>query len=96
MGGHNPYEPAYAGSAILHGPLYANFADTYPAIDASDAAREVADAAALAEALTTLLTDTTALESVRESARAFAAAQENVLDQITNDLISALDLEGAQ
>ena len=96
VGGHNPYEPAYADSAILHGPLYANFADTYPAIDASDAAREVADAAALAEALTTLLTDTTALEAVRERARAFAAAQENVLDQITNDLISALDLEGAQ
>ncbi|SLN16013.1 3-deoxy-D-manno-octulosonic acid transferase [Roseovarius gaetbuli] len=96
VGGHNPYEPAYAGSAILHGPLYKNFADTYPLIDASGAALEVADATELAQALITQLTDPAALEAVRSRARAFAAAQENVLDQITTDLISALDLEGVQ
>ncbi len=95
VGGHTPYEPAYAGSAILHGPLYANFADTYPAIDAFGAALEVADEAALAQALITLLSDSAALDAVRERARAFAAAQEDVLDQIINDLITALDLEGA-
>lgn len=95
VGGHTPYELAYAGSAILHGPLYANFADTYPAIDASGAALEVADEAALAQALITLLSDSAALEAMRARARGFAAAQEDVLDQITNDLITALDLEGA-
>lgn len=93
VGGHNPYEPAYAGSAILHGPLYKNFADTYPLIDASGAALEVADATALAQALIAHLGDPAALDAMRARARAFAAAQENVLDQITDDLVTALDLE---
>ncbi|WP_300547396.1 glycosyltransferase N-terminal domain-containing protein [Roseovarius sp.] len=93
VGGHNPYEPAYAGSAILHGPLYKNFADTYPLIDASGAALEVADATALAQALIAHLGDPAALDAMRARARAFAAAQENVLDQITRDLVTALDLE---
>lgn len=51
VGGHNPYEPAALGSAILHGPHVDNFADIYRKLDAADAARQVADAAALAEAL---------------------------------------------
>ena len=96
VGGHTPYEPAYAGSAILHGPHYANFADIYPAIGASGAALEVADEAALAEALIARLTDQTALTAMCDRARAFAAAQDNTLDQITRDLITALGLEGRQ
>lgn len=45
VGGHNPYEPAYAGSAVLHGPLYANFAQTYADFDTHGGAVEVHDAA---------------------------------------------------
>jgi len=96
VGGHTPYEPACAGSAILHGPLYANFAETYPALDASGAALEVADETALAEALIPLLADHAALDAMRERARAFALAQDNTLDQITSDLIAALGLEDRQ
>ena len=29
VGGHNPYEPAHAGCAILHGPQVANFHHAY-------------------------------------------------------------------
>lgn len=92
VGGHTPYEPAFAGSAILHGPLYANFAETYPALDASGGAREVADAAGLAHALVTLLDDPAALAAMRNAARHFAMSQENALEQITSDLSNALGL----
>jgi 3-deoxy-D-manno-octulosonic-acid transferase len=51
VGGHNPYEPAALGSAILHGPHVGNFADVYRRLDEADAARQVPDAAGLAEAL---------------------------------------------
>ena len=92
VGGHTPYEPAHAGSAILHGPLYANFSETYPALDASGAATQVSDAKSLSAALTTLLTDPTALDAMRRNARNFAASQQDALGQITADLSTALGL----
>ena len=50
-GGHNPWEAARLGSAVLHGPHTANFADDYAALARAGAARQVADADALAAAL---------------------------------------------
>jgi 3-deoxy-D-manno-octulosonic-acid transferase len=55
VGGHNPYEPAALGSAILHGPHVANFADIYARLHAAGGAREVADAADLARTLAQVL-----------------------------------------
>lgn len=49
--GHNPWEPARLGAAVLHGPRTANFAADYAAVDAAGAALPVADADALAAAL---------------------------------------------
>ena len=40
-GGHNPFEPAALGSAVLHGPHVQNFADIYARLAAADAAVEV-------------------------------------------------------
>jgi 3-deoxy-D-manno-octulosonic-acid transferase len=54
IGGHNPFEPAALGSAILHGPHVHNFADIFARLDAAGAAREVRDAAALATAVARL------------------------------------------
>lgn len=51
IGGHNPWEAAALGCAVLHGPGVANFAPDYAAFHAAGAARAVADAAALAAAL---------------------------------------------
>ncbi|MEL6680107.1 MAG: glycosyltransferase N-terminal domain-containing protein, partial [Pseudomonadota bacterium] len=51
VGGHNPYEPAVLGSAILHGPHVTNFTDAYKRLHAAGAALEVTDATSLAEAL---------------------------------------------
>lgn len=92
VGGHNPYEPAYAGSAVLHGPLYANFAQTYADFDANGGARQVADAKGLAKTVAELLGDADALTAMREKSRAFAAAQDDMLEAITDTLVKALDL----
>jgi 3-deoxy-D-manno-octulosonic-acid transferase len=41
IGGHNPWEPAALGAAVLHGPDVANFAVDYAMLHAADAARAV-------------------------------------------------------
>jgi len=53
-GGHTPFEPAAAGSAILHGPDTGNFHEAYEALAAAQGAIEITDAASLALALSGL------------------------------------------
>ncbi len=53
-GGHTPFEPAAAGSAILHGPHTDNFTAEYAALDAGGGAVCAEDAAALGAALVRL------------------------------------------
>lgn len=91
VGGHNPFEPAQAGSAILHGPLYANFAQPYADLDTAGAAQQV-EGPDLGRTVSGLLAGRAALEEMRASARAFAAAQEDVLDTFATALSKALGL----
>lgn len=54
VGGHNPFEPAALGSAILHGPYIDNFAEIYERLTVAGGAREIDDPGlglALSEAL---------------------------------------------
>jgi 3-deoxy-D-manno-octulosonic-acid transferase len=51
IGGHNPFEPALLGSAILYGPHVRNFIDGYRRLVAADAAVLVRNEAELGEAL---------------------------------------------
>lgn len=53
-GGHTPFEPAAFGAALLHGTDVANFARPFAQLDKAGAARRIADADGLAEALTAL------------------------------------------
>lgn len=92
VGGHNPYEPAYAGSAIMHGPHYANFGDTYAEMRAACAATEVRDATSLGAAITDLYAHPCKLEERRNSARSFADAQSDVLESFAQTLSKALGL----
>jgi 3-deoxy-D-manno-octulosonic-acid transferase len=50
--GHNPWEPARLGAAVLHGPRVANFATDYAALDEADGARLVRDAEEVVAQLT--------------------------------------------
>ncbi|MCD1626419.1 MAG: 3-deoxy-D-manno-octulosonic acid transferase [Paracoccaceae bacterium] len=43
-GGHNPYEPATLGAAVLHGPRIANFKLAYAKLTQAGAAQQVRDA----------------------------------------------------
>lgn len=51
IGGHNPFEPAALGSAILHGPYVTNFENAYARLSGANACIEVADSQSLAQTL---------------------------------------------
>lgn len=53
-GGHTPFEPLAAGSALVHGPSVHNFAEAFAALDETGGALPVADGAGLAQALAEL------------------------------------------
>lgn len=55
IGGHNPFEPAALGSAILHGPYVTNFVDIYQRLTEAGAARLVSSPESLAQAVNELL-----------------------------------------
>lgn len=55
IGGHNPYEPAALGSAILHGPHTNSAEAIYDQLDDAGAARKVKNADALAKTVVELL-----------------------------------------
>ena len=92
-GGHNPYEPAHAGSAILHGSHTANFAQAYADLEANNAALPVNNAATLAKTLTKLLSTPAELDQIRQNARAFAARQDDTLADLSTTLSKALSLQ---
>lgn len=53
-GGHTPFEPVQAGTAILHGPHVSNFSQVYAQLDAAGGARMVANAEELQAAMVAL------------------------------------------
>lgn len=55
IGGHNPFEPAALGSAILHGPYVTNFVDIYDRLRDGGAARLVSSPDKLAGQVAELL-----------------------------------------
>ena len=85
-GGHNPYEPAQLGTAVLHGPRVANFAGAYAGLTATGAALSVADGVALGEAVARL-TGSTALDRMRAAAAELAQDREAVRRDLLERLI---------
>ena len=69
MGGHTPYEPAWAGCVVAHGPDVSNAAPAYAALAAAGAAIPVRDAATLARAFLALERERER-EAMAEAARA--------------------------
>ena len=85
VGGHNPFEPAALGSAILHGPHVANFADIYQRLTDAQAARQVDGVDELAQAVNFLLNPERAA-MMANAAWEVASAGANVTDRAA-DLI---------
>lgn len=92
IGGHNPFEVANGGAAVITGPGTSNFPETFPPLVATGGAVEVADTAELAKAVKHWLEDKAALEAARAAAIGFATAQAQQLDGIIELLIDKLGL----
>lgn len=92
IGGHNPFEVAHAGAAILAGPHTDNFSETYAALEAAGAVRRV-DAGSLAAEVGGLLDQPGALAQLRQAATAFAADQTGAADALAAQLAAVLGLE---
>ncbi|MFK7754171.1 MAG: 3-deoxy-D-manno-octulosonic acid transferase [Sedimentitalea sp.] len=92
VGGHNPFEPAQAGAAILTGPHTHNFSETFQPLQKCGAARTVSDADTLAHAVENWLSNPGALEDTRAQARTFVLGRQATLNDIIGTLIEALEL----
>lgn len=90
VGGHNPIEPAHAGTALLLGPLMPNNRDAADALVAAGAARPVRDAGTIASAVSGLLGDPGAVRAMADQARRVAADGRQGLDRILDALASLL------
>lgn len=95
VGGHNPYEPAHAGCAVIHGPLLANFERVYRDFAEAGGSVRVGDAAALKDAVRALLEDPALLERTGAKSAAFAASQQDALAEFADTLSAALWPTGA-
>jgi 3-deoxy-D-manno-octulosonic-acid transferase len=80
-GGHNPFEPAALGAAILHGPETGNFAPVYAALAGAGGARSVADGEAMGLAVAALL-------GSAETRRAMTDAAEAVRKSLEPDVVA--------
>lgn len=92
IGGHNPFEVAQAGAAVLTGPHVANFAETFEAMSMAGASQTVDTAGSLGQAIATLLDDTSALDAAKAASAAFAQSQIDQLDDVAADLSRLLHL----
>jgi 3-deoxy-D-manno-octulosonic-acid transferase len=90
VGGHNPYEPAHMGCAILHGPLYANFAQAYADMAEQEASVEVSDADTLGQALCDLWGDDE-IELLQANAKFYIEASRNIRKDVAGHLLALID-----
>ncbi len=95
IGGHNPFEVAQAGAAVLTGNHVAAFAETYALLETEGAARIIADGDDLAARVAVLLTEPDELAAMTSAAQRFVATQDDQLDAIATRLITALELDRA-
>lgn len=90
IGGHNPFETAQAGAAVITGPGYFNFSETYGEMIARGAAVEVRDADSLAQAMGLWLQDEAQLKVACAAASAYIAQQSDQLDKTATALLEQL------
>ncbi|RMH43904.1 MAG: 3-deoxy-D-manno-octulosonic acid transferase [Alphaproteobacteria bacterium] len=90
VGGHNPFEPAALGSAIIHGPNVENFRDVYERFGAAGATIEVTSAEELGNAVVELLAPDRAA-AMAHAAWEVCSSGAEVTDRAVEVLLTALD-----
>lgn len=93
IGGHNPFEPAHAGAAVLSGVHVTNFAETFSALETTGGVLLVANADDLAAKASAWLQHPQALDHARKATAKFVSNQADQLDKISQQLIDSLDLK---
>ncbi|MGV6811459.1 MAG: 3-deoxy-D-manno-octulosonic acid transferase [Brevirhabdus sp.] len=90
IGGHNPFEPAALGSAILHGPHVTNFMDIYERMTHAGAARLVSSTDELATELRRLQAPDQAAQ-MAHAAWEVSSAGAHVTDRAIELILDRLD-----
>ena len=85
-GGQNPVEAIKLGAAVLTGPNWQNFRDSYGELLRVDGCKEVSDAASLAPAALNLLEDASARRAMTERASRAIAAMSGALPRTLAEL----------
>ena len=86
LGGQNPVEAIKLGAAVLTGPNWQNFSDSYQELLRVKGCRQVFDSASLAEAALTLLDDEPARHEMQANAEAAIASMSGALDRTVFEL----------
>ena len=98
IGGHNPFEPATLGAAILHGPDVANFRGIYAALDQGRGARPVSDATSLSHAVLELLDGegrpAALTRDMTRRAAGIAAPREGEAERLANRILEMMERTG--
>ncbi|MBW8637765.1 hypothetical protein K1W69_11255 [Hoeflea sp. WL0058] len=97
-GGHNPYEPAKFGAALLHGPHVRNFERAYRDFGRADACLEISKTSDIGPAIDKLLTDSDHLRQMGEAAKSAEETLRQAVRETTNtiaDLLVDLSLSKA-
>lgn len=93
VGGHNPFEPATLGSAILHGPHVWSAAEAYEELGKVKASLQVKNPEELSQAIVDLLNpDTNA--SMAKSAWDLSSKEAEASSQALNEIFAVLDHRG--
>lgn len=95
IGGHNPFEPAALGSAILHGPNVANFADIYQRLAEAGATRLAKTSEGLAASVEDLLSPDKAARMAHAAWEVSSRGAE-VTDLALNEALTLLEEGEAQ
>jgi 3-deoxy-D-manno-octulosonic-acid transferase len=85
-GGQNPVEPIKLGAAVLTGPNWQNFRDSYTELLKASGCKEVGNAASLADAALDLLKDEGARKEMTRRAEAAIAAMSGALPRTLAEL----------
>jgi 3-deoxy-D-manno-octulosonic-acid transferase len=85
-GGQNPLEPARLGASVVFGPNMGNFAEIAERMLEADVAEQVSDETELRAAVFRRLSNAEFVEQSGEKARAFAMAEDDVLDAVIEEI----------